>query len=69
MLSHSGSSVEGICACKGVRRCLRCEQVKGKAAFETNYPEVIIALDKTHLFGFIRTKLPQFSCPYVSSGL
>lgn len=33
-------TVDLSCACKGIRRCLRCESSKGKGLLETNSPEV-----------------------------
>ncbi|XP_033986467.1 alpha-ketoglutarate-dependent dioxygenase alkB homolog 4 isoform X3 [Trematomus bernacchii] len=29
------------CACKGIRRCLKCENVKGKEQLETNEPKAV----------------------------
>lgn len=31
------------CACKGVRRCLVCEKLKGKVQLETSEPKVLIS--------------------------
>lgn len=59
---HSQNGNDQVsCACKGIRTCLRCEQVKGKGAFETNYPEVIISLDILCYFSLLQRNCRSLS--------
>ncbi|XP_042354621.1 alpha-ketoglutarate-dependent dioxygenase alkB homolog 4 [Plectropomus leopardus] len=41
MMAPDSSGGVASCACKGIRRCLRCEQAKGKAQLEANQPQVV----------------------------
>ncbi|XP_034461848.1 alpha-ketoglutarate-dependent dioxygenase alkB homolog 4 [Hippoglossus hippoglossus] len=41
MMAPAPDSSDSPCACKGVRRCLVCEQIKGKGQLEPSDPEVV----------------------------
>ncbi|XP_031164019.2 alpha-ketoglutarate-dependent dioxygenase alkB homolog 4 [Sander lucioperca] len=41
MMAPDSSDGVTSCACKGIRRCLKCEKLRGKAQLEANEPKIV----------------------------
>ncbi|XP_059208279.1 alpha-ketoglutarate-dependent dioxygenase alkB homolog 4 [Centropristis striata] len=41
MRAPDGGDGDLSCACKGIRRCLKCEKLKGKGQLESNEPKIL----------------------------